>query len=61
MGWQKKISGNIIDNNADYVLGLKGNQDGAFKVVTEYFDTSNFWNSKIHATVDNDHGRLEAR
>ena len=61
MGAQTKIAQKIIDNNADYVLGLKGNQGSSLKSVKEHFDTTTEIKKETFNTVDNDHGRLETR
>jgi len=38
MGTQKAIAQQIVDAEADYVLGLKGNQDSVHKAVAAYVD-----------------------
>lgn len=65
MGWQRDIAQKIIDNKADYVLALKGNQ-GTLHDDVELFaaaqKASGFADSKISqdTTVDGDQGRIEA-
>lgn len=72
MGCQKKIAREIIDQGADYVLSLKGNQGVMQTEVEELFDSMPL--EKIaegpgvpdvtcafHQTVDADHGRVETR
>lgn len=66
MGTQKNIVGKIIDNNADYVLGLKENQKNLHDDVKTYIDdqldvglTDNTHQKKM--TTDADHGRIEER
>ena len=58
MGCQKKIAAKIIENKADYVLGLKGNQPELLDDVRFYFD-----NECVSGTsqTEKDHGRIEQR
>ncbi len=64
MGTQKAIAAEIIDGEADYVLGLKGNQETLHQAVIDHinekldgdFDTKN-----EHVTYEKGHGRLETR
>lgn len=66
MGCQKAIVKNIIDKEADYVLGLKGNQ-GQLKndveLFFQYHKKSNFKKLKHDhcLMVNKDHGRFEKR
>ena len=66
MGCQKEIAAQIVDNEADYVLALKGNQ-GQLLADTEemfaYFQKIAFKNivHDYHKTVNGGHGRLETR
>jgi predicted transposase YbfD/YdcC len=66
MGCQKKIAKKVIDKEADYVFGLKGNQ-GTLKTDVELFfehhRKKGFKKLKHDycCTVDKDHGRLETR
>ena len=66
MGCQKEIAAQIVDNEADYVLSLKGNQ-GQLLADTEemfaYFQKIAFKNTvhDYHKTVNGGHGRLETR
>ncbi|MCP4764415.1 MAG: ISAs1 family transposase [archaeon] len=59
MGYQKSIAIKIVENEADYILALKGNQ-GALKEEVE-----NIFNHRPVAstakTVEKDHGRIETR
>jgi predicted transposase YbfD/YdcC len=63
MGCQKNIAAKIIENEADYVLALKGNQSSLQEEVIPYFD------GKIqkkdgydyYETIEKDHGRIETR
>lgn len=66
MGAQKEIAKQIIDQGADYVLSLKGNQGTLHEDVQQLFD----WADKTafkdieheaHQTIDKGHGRLEIR
>jgi predicted transposase YbfD/YdcC len=66
MGTQKKITEKIIENKADYILGLKGNQGNLHDDVKTYINdqldkkiTDESHQSK--ETSDADHGRIEER
>ncbi|NET73926.1 MAG: ISAs1 family transposase [Sphaerospermopsis sp. SIO1G2] len=66
MGCQREIAENIIDQDADYILSLKGNQGKLHEDVVEmfdYFEKIDFANidHEYHKTVNKDHGRLEIR
>lgn len=66
MGCQKDISKKIIENGADYVLSLKGNQTSLNDDVVRYFEDA-LKNRKFYEpisekiTLDNSHGRIEKR
>ena len=66
MGCQRDIAQKILDNKADYVLALKGNQ-GTLHEDVEVFvaeqKANGFKDTKVsrHQTVDGDHGRIETR
>lgn len=66
MGCQRDIAQQILDQKADYVLALKGNQ-GSLREDVEVFvaeqKANGFKNTKVsrHQTVDGDHGRIETR
>src|SRR3954452_4326828 len=66
MGCQRAIAKQIIDQKADYVLALKGNQ-GALRADVEVFAAEqkarNFADTRISqdTTIDGDHGRIETR
>jgi predicted transposase YbfD/YdcC len=66
MGCQREIAQQILDQKADYVLALKGNQ-GTLREDVEVFaaeqKANGFKNAKVsrHQTVDGDHGRIETR
>ena len=66
MGCQYKIGEQIVENKANYVLGLKGNQGEFYDDVKLYLDTE--LNTKfkaqphsVHSSVNGDHGRIETR
>ncbi|MGH8513227.1 MAG: ISAs1 family transposase [Gammaproteobacteria bacterium] len=66
IGCQRDIAQQIIDQKADYVLALKGNQ-GTLREDVELFaaeqKANGFKDTKVsrHETVDGDHGRIETR
>src|SRR5882757_10203989 len=66
MGCQRNIAQQIIDQKADYVLALKGNQ-GSLREDVELFvaeqKAAGFKDTEISRdqTVDGDHGRIETR
>ncbi|HEX7643150.1 MAG TPA: ISAs1 family transposase [Burkholderiaceae bacterium] len=66
MGCQKKIAQTIVDRDADYVFGLKGNQDTLHAAVQQLFDVAE-WQNYVdfsdwgHVTEDAGHGRRERR
>jgi predicted transposase YbfD/YdcC len=66
MGCQRAIAQQIIDQKADYVLALKGNQSALHDDVRLFVaeqKARQFIDTKIsrHETVDGDHGRIETR
>jgi predicted transposase YbfD/YdcC len=66
MGCQRAITQQIIDQKADYVLALKGNQTALHDDVRLFAaeqKARQFIDTKIsqHETVDGDHGRIETR
>jgi len=58
MGCQKEIVKSICEAGADYVIGLKGNQESLHEIAKTYFDEN-----ETPQTVTNDygHGRTETR
>jgi predicted transposase YbfD/YdcC len=66
MGCQREIAEQILNQKADYVLALKGNQ-GTLREDVEVFaaeqKANGFKDTLVsrHATVDGDHGRIETR
>lgn len=66
MGAQKEIAEQIIDQGADYVLSLKGNQGTLHEDVQQLFDWADRNEFKdieheAHQTIEKGHGRLEVR
>lgn len=66
MGCQRDIAAKIVDEKADYILALKGNQ-GTLRDDVELFveeqTTCGFADTEVtrSETVDGDHGRIETR
>lgn len=63
---QKEIAAEIRQQEADYVLALKGNHPTMFKAVKEFFaavraDRTYGFTISTHKTVDGEHGRIETR
>ena len=66
MGTQREIAQQIIEQKADYVLSLKGNQGDLHEDVQQLFEwahTTQFKNIEHEAyqTIDKGHGRIEIR
>ena len=66
MGAQTEIAEQIIDQGADYVLSLKGNQGNLHKDVEQLFDWARKTDFKdieheAYQTIDKGHGRIEVR
>jgi len=66
LGAQKAIAEQIIDNGADYVLALKGNQETLHQAVLEYVDQhldNDFADvpARRHQETEKGHGREEFR
>jgi predicted transposase YbfD/YdcC len=64
MGCQKEIASKIVDQGADYVLALKGNQGKLYadaKTLFEDAQAIDFADCDYHRTVDKGHGRIEIR
>lgn len=66
MGCQKKIAEKIISKDADYILGLKGNQGNLHDEVIDFFEKTKQPEFKqyIHQTdtqIEKGHGRFETR
>jgi len=59
---QKEITGKIVENGADYVLGLKGNHEKLHTAVEEHFLYNPLSaNSAIKNVCEAGHGRVEQR
>jgi predicted transposase YbfD/YdcC len=68
MGCQRAIAEQIIDQQGDDVLGLKGNQELLHEAVQDYFQTAMDADCQRltvphddHEDVDKGHGRLDSR
>jgi predicted transposase YbfD/YdcC len=64
MGTQKAIAAEIIDGEADYVLGLKGNQETLHQAVIDHINEKldgDLANAREHVTIEKGHGREETR
>lgn len=66
MGTQKAIAAQIIEQKADYVLALKGNQETLHDAVIDYIDRqleNDFGGLDVrqHTTTETAHGRDETR
>jgi predicted transposase YbfD/YdcC len=72
MGCQKKIAQQIVEQKADYLFSLKGNQGTMHDEVAALFTAMPLeeiaagrivpdWPCAFHQTVDADHGRVETR
>jgi predicted transposase YbfD/YdcC len=66
MGTQKAIAAQIVESEADFVFGLKGNQSKLHEATIEYV-TKHFENdfadvpARRHVTTETGHGREETR
>ena len=58
---QREIAQQVIDQNADYVMALKGNQGTLHDDVRTFLDDPPTELSDSARTVDADHGRIETR
>ena len=66
MGCQKSIARQIIDQEGDYVLGLKGNQGNLYEDVKLFFEYASLIefddiSHSYHEDIDAGHGRIETR
>jgi len=66
MGCQTEIAKAIVDQGADYVLALKGNQGNLHQDVEELFTSAREQDFKdieyqFHSTIEKGHGRIETR
>ena len=58
---QRAIAQQIVDQEGDYVLALKGNQGTLHDDVSTYLDDPACQATDTAQTVDGDHGRIETR
>ena len=66
MGTQKAIAQQMIEQEGDYILSLKGNQPGLYEDVQQIFAHARQQGVKdmpheAHETIEKGHGRLEIR
>lgn len=64
MGTQKAIAAEIVDQGADYVLALKGNQGRLHQAIIDHIDEQlegDLEDSHEHVTNENERGREETR
>jgi predicted transposase YbfD/YdcC len=62
MGTQKAIAARIVEQEADYVLALKGNQSALHDNVKRIFEDAELAKAcAVHTTTDTGHGRIEDR
>ena len=61
MGCQKKIARQIIEQQADYMLSLKGNQGNLHEDIKLFFESENTCPEVGHESYDGGHGRIETR
>ena len=61
MGCQQKIARQIQEQNGDYLLGLKGNQENTREAVEEHFSTTPEEKLSKFSETDTGHGRIETR
>ena len=64
LGCQTEIAQQIIAQDADYVLALKGNQGTLYEAAKDLFDYAQetaYADGDYHKTVNKGHGRIETR
>lgn len=65
MGCQKKIVKKIVENGADYVISVKGNQGSTSEEAKDYFETCLKFGFDeeydYYETIEKSHGRIEKR
>ena len=65
MGCQKEIAKTIVEQKAEYVLALKGNQKKTFQAVADWFEQQAFakpWPLRpLYDSLEENHGRLQRR
>lgn len=59
MGCQREIAKQIVEQKADYVFSVKGNQENLLRDITDSFKSSR--DRETASTLDKDHGRIEHR
>lgn len=59
MGTQKKIAGQVVSAQGDYILSLKENQGALYGQVTSLFNT--YKEDSYSQDLDKGHGRIETR
>ncbi len=59
MGTQKNIANKIVENQADYILAVKGNQGSLFEEIQDEFKFSK--SIEVDTNVEFGHGRIETR
>ena len=60
MSCQRKIVAKIVEKDADYIIGLKGNQPELYKDAEESFEEFGA-EASCFETLDKGHGRIESR
>jgi predicted transposase YbfD/YdcC len=61
MSCQRAICAQIVEQEGDYVIALKGNQGTLHDDVALFLEDPDRAGEPRHTTVDNDHGRMETR
>jgi predicted transposase YbfD/YdcC len=61
VGTQKAIAKQIQEQEGDYILALKGNQEKISEAVEHLFSTSHPIASEFTTSTEKDHGRIEKR
>ena len=61
MGCQTKVAEQIVNQGADYLLSLKGNQGNLHQDVKLFFESENTRPAVGHESYDGGHGRIETR
>ncbi len=61
MGCQTAVASQIVEQGADYMLSLKGNQGNLHKDVKLFFDSETTCPDVGNVTYDGEHGRIETR
>ena len=63
MGCQREIAEKIVEQEADYLLAVKGNQGKLLEAFENHFsiDQINQWKGDVFKTEEKSHGRMETR